>query len=287
MTAPRPKIDWIGSPNFRSQSGVPKLFWVDHWMVGNMAGTDRLFQSSANGVATQFGIEEGVIHQYVDLKDYAFGTGDTYANAYGIAAEHAGGWLNPDGSRYTPNAATMESSAQALAYVADLYGWAPIQYGVNQFIHSNFVSTECPGTTPFEARNRRAQQIRDGVTGSGDELMKYFVESSNGGPSGTKLNGVLFGPGIVERTKFGTDRDFIAKAVYGVDNRFISTKQVEDLKAMLLTSTSGGGGFTLAQLVDAFDKADDASTAQIITALGNIKVGATPAEFLAALKSKL
>lgn len=153
-------VVWIGSPNFRAQSGVAKRHIDLHWMVGHLAGTDRIFADASYEVATNYGIEDGVIHQYVQEDDYAFGTGNTYANTYGVSIEHAGGWVLADGvTRMTPTAATHESSAQLVADIARRWGWTSLVLGVNVFGHNHWINTECPGTLDMAWIVARANQL--------------------------------------------------------------------------------------------------------------------------------
>lgn len=177
----RPSVQWIGSPNYRPQSGIPPLFYVVHWMVGNLAGTDSAFPNASYGVATNYGIENGVIHQYVRDGDYAYGTGNTYANSRGISVEHAGGWALPGGGRFTPTDATHESSARLLAWLSQTYGWGELRVGVNVFEHRDFVATECPGTTRTAAIAARANQILAGGGGTGeDDMIRMYQINATG-----------------------------------------------------------------------------------------------------------
>src|SRR5690606_9090952 len=111
-------------------------------------------------VATNYGIENGSIHQYVADKDYAYGSGDTWANSRGISIEHAGGWLLPDGSRMKPTMETHESSAQLIAYLSELYGWGELRVGVNIFPHNHYVATMCPGSLDMYWLAARANEIK-------------------------------------------------------------------------------------------------------------------------------
>jgi hypothetical protein len=151
-------VTWIGSPNYRAQTGIKPQFAVMHWMVGYLATTDRLFQSTSNRVSTNYGIEDGVIHQYVRDGDYAFGSGNTRANTYGISIEHSGGNMM-NGKRRLPSQATIESSAQLLASLAKQYGWGTLVLGRNVFRHNHFVATECSGTLQVDQIIARANQI--------------------------------------------------------------------------------------------------------------------------------
>lgn len=136
---------WKPSPNFRPLTGVQKLFIVDHWMVGTLAGTTSSFLRKSFKVATNFGVGQNAIHQYVLEKDYAKGSGTSYANTYGISIEHEGGWLLKDGTRAKPTDDVHELSAQLHADLSRRHGLGRLEVGRNVFPHNHFVATQCPG----------------------------------------------------------------------------------------------------------------------------------------------
>lgn len=152
------KIEWVGSPNFHRQFGVKKKFAVMHWMVGTLESTDKVFQSRARPVSTQYGIGDREIHQYVKDKDYAFGSGTTFANKYGISIEHEGGYLK-NGKRVKPSKATHETSAELLAHLSREHGWGRLKVGVNVFPHSHFRATQCPGSLDLDLIVARANEL--------------------------------------------------------------------------------------------------------------------------------
>lgn len=152
-------IKWIGSPNFRTQNGIKKKFIVMHWMVGTLAGTDKVFQSKTRRVATNYGIEGKKVHQYVKDKDYAFGSGTRHANMYGISIEHEGGQMLKSGSRKKPTKLTHDTSAELCAKIAREHGMGQLVVGKNMFPHNKFVATQCPGSLDLEYIASRANQI--------------------------------------------------------------------------------------------------------------------------------
>lgn len=167
------KITWVGSPNYRRQFGVKKKFVVMHWMVGTLESTDKVFQQKKRPVSTQYGIGDNEIHQYVRDKDYAFGSGDTYANKYGISIEHEGGYLK-NGKRVKPSAATHETSAHLLAHLSREHGWGRLKVGVNVFPHSHFKPTQCPGTLDIHMIAARANELLDAApSGVKPSVTKY------------------------------------------------------------------------------------------------------------------
>lgn len=149
---------WVGSPNFHSQTGIAKKFITLHWMVGNLLGTDRAF-NSGRAASSTYGVEGNVVHQYVLEKDYPYSDGNTYANQHTISIEHAGGWLLPDGSRFKPTPETHETSAQLCADIARRHGFGKLVVGVNIFPHNHWVATACPGSLDIQWIANRANEI--------------------------------------------------------------------------------------------------------------------------------
>jgi LysM repeat protein len=152
-------IEWKGSPNFRPQTGVKKEFIVFHWIVGSLNSATAIFQNAERRVATNYGVGEGKIHQYVQDKDYAFGSGTTFANKHGISIEHEGGWLLKNGNRKKPTKKTLETSAWLCAKIAREHKMGQLVPFKNAFPHSHFVSTGCPGTLDWKYICKRANEI--------------------------------------------------------------------------------------------------------------------------------
>lgn len=199
---------FIKSPNFRSQAAGQKKFIVLHWMVGNLRGTDSAFQRASYKVATHYGIEGDVIHQYVLEKDYAFASGTAYANRHGVAIEHAGGWLLPNGTRFKPSEATHETSAQLCAAISRSQGLGRLVLGQNVFGHNKFVATQCPGTLDMQWIVNRANQIL-GVGGGTP------VTSAPAAPTGPALQVPVIG-GITIDGVFGDQSQKALQRVLGV-----------------------------------------------------------------------
>lgn len=151
-------VKWVGSRHFTPQTGIRKRHIDMHWMVGNLRGTDVAFNGSRSASA-HYGIENGVVHQYVNEKDYSYANGNTYANRYGVTIEHAGGWLLPDGSRMKPSAETHETSAHLCAEISRRWGLGNLVVGENLFPHNHWVATACPGTLDLAWIATRANQI--------------------------------------------------------------------------------------------------------------------------------
>lgn len=151
-----PTIEWIGSPNYRNiltaKHGV-----VFHWIVGYLASADARFKQ-AHQTATQYAVGPDAIHQYVKDELYAPGTGHNGANLNYISIEHEAGYM-VDGVRFPGSAATLENSAQLVAYLSSKHGWGKMVPGVNAFEHNDFVATMCPGTLPWHWICDRANEI--------------------------------------------------------------------------------------------------------------------------------
>lgn len=152
-------IKWVGSPNFRSQKNVAKKFIVLHWMVGTLAGTDSVFQNASRRVATNYGIQDTKVHQYVKDGDYAFGSGTRHANKFGISIEHEGGQMLKSGVRKKPTKLTHNTSAELCAKIAREHGLGVLKVGVNVFPHNKFVATQCPGSLDMEYIANKANEI--------------------------------------------------------------------------------------------------------------------------------
>lgn len=174
---------WVGSPNYnyrtaRPTGSVPTHITM-HWMSGTLAGTDSQFQKYTNivdgrgdGSASNYGVGQTEIHQYVRERDYQQADGNTNSNRWGISIEHEASATNP------VSEPVKSLSAKLLVDIAVRYGWkkyvvypgdvtaframsAEAQLKVVQdfaqanptqrlvFPHKAWVSTDCPGTLPF------------------------------------------------------------------------------------------------------------------------------------------
>jgi LysM repeat protein len=128
-------------------------------MVGTLAGTDRVFKDAKRRIATNYGIQDTKVHQYVEDDDYAFGSGTTHSNRYGISIEHEGGQMLKSGSRKKPTRTTHETSAKLCAMLSKKHGMGELKVGGNVFPHKKFVATQCPGSLDLESIVKRANEI--------------------------------------------------------------------------------------------------------------------------------
>lgn len=155
-----PKIDWIGSPNFRKDI-TAKRGVVFHWIVGYLASADARFVR-AGQTATQYAVGPNAIHQYVEDRYRAPGTGQNFANLNYISIEHEAGY-QVNGTYFPGSPEMLERSAQLVAMLSRRHGWGKMVAGVNAFEHNDFVSTMCPGTLPWHWIIDRANEI-NGLT---------------------------------------------------------------------------------------------------------------------------
>lgn len=153
------KIEWKGSPNFYSQNGYKKKFIVFHWIVGRLDSATAHFQNPKAKSATNYGVGEGRIHQYVKDKDYAFGSGNTLANRYGISIEHEGGWMLANGKRKVPTKKVLQTSAWLCAKIAREHKMGKLVPGKNAFPHNKYVNTTCPGSLDWHWICEEANRI--------------------------------------------------------------------------------------------------------------------------------
>lgn len=155
-------IEWKGSPNYNKQFGVKKKFIVFHWIVGTLDSATAHFANPKAKSATNYGVGEGRIHQYVKDKDYAYGSGDYEANKYGISIEHEGGWLLADKkNRKKPTKKTLQTSAWLCAKIAREHKMGKLVPFKNAFPHKHYVNTACPGTLDWKWICEEANRINE------------------------------------------------------------------------------------------------------------------------------
>lgn len=157
-----PLAKWVGSPNFnRYEPSADKKWITAHWMAGTLAGTDSQFQipgtvteaGRGTNPATNYGVGQTEIHQYIREEHYQHGDGSRESNTYGISIEHEGGPNLPITD------AVYANSARLMADIAKRYGWAEIVVYKNLFPHKYWAATECPGTLDLERLAREANAI--------------------------------------------------------------------------------------------------------------------------------
>lgn len=140
------------SPNFtngRENKGIQEF--IIHWMAGNLASADAVFQNRARNTSAHYGIEDDKIHQYVDLNNTAYHAGNWNVNQTSIGIEHSA-QPGRDASD-----ATYESSAQLIASIIKSG-----RVGKSYRKHSAVVATACPGTVDVDRISRRVNEILGG-----------------------------------------------------------------------------------------------------------------------------
>lgn len=141
-----------GSPNFTNgRGGNPIREFIIHWMAGNLASTDAVFQNRARNTSAHYGIEDDKIHQYVDIKNTAYHAGNWGVNQTSIGIEHSA----QPGRNATD--ATYESSAQLIASIIKAG-----HTGKSYRKHSAIVATQCPGTIDIDRIANRVNEILGG-----------------------------------------------------------------------------------------------------------------------------
>lgn len=173
---------WIGSPNYNWRApralGAAPTHITMHWMAGTLAGTDAQFQKYTevrdgvgNGSASNYGIGQTAIHQYVREQDYQQADGNQDSNRWGLSIEHEGSDTAP------VTQAVMDLSAALLVEIAKRWGWTEYRLGgvmsfaeVTQFAaanptirlvfpHKHWVATSCPGTLDYPAIVKAANKL--------------------------------------------------------------------------------------------------------------------------------
>jgi len=133
-------ITFLPSPFFTAgRQGAKIDSIVVHWMDGTLAATDAEFTHGSRRVSAHYGIEDGMVHQYVHDADTAWHAGDWGENTRSIGIEHSA----QPGRDATP--ATIATSVALMATLCSQYGIDPGRI----FPHSKFTATACPGTLPI------------------------------------------------------------------------------------------------------------------------------------------
>lgn len=157
-------IEWIGSPNFdKGRGGKKPSQIVIHWFGSKnstLKSTDNYFQkkydptTKTGGTSANFGVEDNVIHQYVNTDDTSFAVGIYERNQETISIEHSAN-LARDAS-----AETLETSAQLIAMLCKKYNISPSDQTIIK--HSSIKATQCPGTIPIDWLITRTKQLLKG-----------------------------------------------------------------------------------------------------------------------------
>lgn len=211
---------------------------ADHWMMGYLPGTDKMFQKPGLGYATNLGIgSDGrgsyTVHEYVPVDRVAWGSGHAFINRVAVSIEHENDRAGGPTSR--PTDETHEMSARVHAELALRFDWRvdgvvqlvyhdepgryykdlPVPgFGVdfNVITHRSVYTTECPGKLDVPAIVVRANQlIRETTTE--ETAVELYVKAPN--------NAIIhFLPGV--RGEYPTLEDYQA---YRGDVNFIRARK--------------------------------------------------------------
>lgn len=141
---------WIGSPNYDSnRKTIDRI--IIHWIVGNLAAADAVFQKKDPGTSAHYGVENYTVHQYVKEENVAYHAGVYAMNQRSIGIEHS---ASPD---KPATETTYKTSAQLIADICRRYS-IPLD---RQHIlkHSEVKATQCPGTIDIDKLIRLASEI--------------------------------------------------------------------------------------------------------------------------------
>lgn len=133
-------ITWIGSPNFdNARKPIDRI--IIHWIVGTLASADAQFQKP-KGTSAHYGIEDIVIHQYVQESDVAYHAGVYAMNQRSIGIEHSASPDRPASEQ------TYKTSGQLVARICKDYN-IPLDR-THILKHSEVKATQCCGTVDVD-----------------------------------------------------------------------------------------------------------------------------------------
>lgn len=141
-------ITQVPSPNQTAgRQGNKVSLVVIHWIVGTLASADAVFKTPGK-TSAHYGIENGVVHQYVSEANTAYHAGDWNTNLKSIGIEHSAAPGRPASDT------TYATSIQLIAEICKRYGLNPDTAIVP---HNSIVATQCPGTMDL---NRIKQGVK-------------------------------------------------------------------------------------------------------------------------------
>src|SRR3990167_8580719 len=121
---------------------------IVHWIVGTLQSADATFKNPDRLASAHYGIENGIIHQYVKEEDTAWHASNLTINRESIGIEHSGGWDLGNGQRAKPTEETHKTSALLIADICKRYS-IPIDKD-HILPHNNFSATQCPGSLDID-----------------------------------------------------------------------------------------------------------------------------------------
>lgn len=144
-----------------------------HWIVGTLASADKTFQNPDRKASAHYGIEDDVVHQYVDEGDTAWHASNWEVNQESVGIEHSGGDLLSDGTRRKPSDKTHETSAMLVRQICDRYN-IPID-DKHILPHNKYSATQCPGTLDIPRIIELAKQNPEPPQEDGEMLPKPVI----------------------------------------------------------------------------------------------------------------
>jgi N-acetyl-anhydromuramyl-L-alanine amidase AmpD len=160
-------IDFIGSPNYmpgRQGTKIDRI--VIHWANGTLQATDQTFQDVKRQTSAHYGVEDGVIHRYVEEEDTAYHSGDWPMNLRSIGIEHS---AQPGREA---SETTYQTSAQLIRDICDRYSIPMDRAHIIK--HSEVTPTQCPGTVDIDRLIALAKEGKDMTTQEATAVLDSF-----------------------------------------------------------------------------------------------------------------
>ena len=157
--------------HFTVQASKTVKFIVVHHMTivgsGNGSALDACYNVwQSRAASAHYGIDGALVRQYVWDRNYAWSTGDTDGNRYGISIEHANSAAGP---KWTVADATWKTGAKLAAHLHKTYKLGRPVSGKTLRKHSSFKATACPGPymdSIWSTYVAEVQRVYDSLTGA-------------------------------------------------------------------------------------------------------------------------
>lgn len=118
-----------------------------HWIVGDLKMCDTTFKNPKRLASAHYGIEDTLIHQYVEESDTAWHAGNWGVNTQSIGIEHSGGELLADGkNRRKPSEETHKTSADLVYQICTKYNIPIDRKHILKHSEVSDAPTQCCGT---------------------------------------------------------------------------------------------------------------------------------------------
>jgi hypothetical protein len=158
------------NPKYGQQAQLTTI--VLHWfgeLRPSQADVDSQFRNASGVRSAHFSVQDGSVHQYVNLLDTAYHAGVGTVNCESIGIEHAAG----PGSDATD--ATYEGSSQLVAWIARKLGRAVSSFQFEH--HFDVYNTECSGTLDLGRVVARALAIEAGPVLASVQVPVHWPDS--------------------------------------------------------------------------------------------------------------